>query len=86
MFVLWSILIIYDTIKNKYIQFTIDVQLLIDILFSQIRKHPFNTLLYGKKSNKRGKELEKWSELTENSLNTLSNKQDEVFIIRKKYI
>lgn len=39
-----------------------------------------------KKSNKRGKELEKWSELTENSLNTLSNKQDEVFIIRKKYI
>lgn len=75
-------MIIYDTIKNKYIQFTIDVQLLIDILFSEIRKHPFNTLLYGKKSNKRGKE----SELTENSLNILSNKHDEIFIIRKKYI
>lgn len=78
-----------DNIRNEDIQYIIDDQLFIDILLTEIRGKSISYSAFKKKkSNEREKELENEitcleQNFTENSLDLLSNKQDELLNIRK---
>lgn len=78
-----------DNIRNDEIQFIIDDQLFLDILLAEIRGKSISYSAYKKKKlNEREKKLEKdivslEQNLTEDSLNSLSDKQDELLNIGK---
>lgn len=75
--------------SKEILLFKIDDQLFIDILLTEIRGKSISYSAFKKtKSNEREKELEKEiacleQKLRENSLDLLSNKQDELLNIRK---